>query len=123
MRFLFRPLFVAFCLAFSMAPSAFAQAPANDTFANAIALSGPIVTATGSNVGATKQGGRPGEPNHGGNRGGASVWWKWTPTASGQTTIDTQGSDFNTLLGVYTGTVFNQLTSVAGNDDFEGNTW
>lgn len=87
---------------------AVAQAPANNDFANAITLVGPIVTTTGSNVGANKQGGRPGEPNHGGNLGGASVWWTWTATASGQTTIDTEGSDFNTLLGVYKGTVFNQ---------------
>ena len=66
--------------------------PVNNNFVDAITLVGPIVTATGSNVGANRQGGFfGGEPNHGGNRGGASVWWNWTATASGQTTIDTMG--------------------------------
>jgi Bacterial Ig domain/Calcineurin-like phosphoesterase/Immunoglobulin domain/Fibronectin type III domain len=95
--------------------------PANDDFDNAIPLTGPIVTATGSNVGATKQ--FPGEPFISGNFGGASVWWTWTATASGETTVDTSGSDFNTLLGVYTGTAVNQLTTVAANNDYEGNQW
>src|SRR6185436_470831 len=92
----------------------------NNNFANAIPLAGPIVTTTGSNVGANKE---FFEPNHGGNRGGASVWWTWTATASGQTTIDTMGSDFNTLLGVYTGDAVNALTAIAGNDDDSGNVW
>jgi hypothetical protein len=96
---------------------------ANDNFQNAIPLFGPVVTTTGNNSTATRQGGFQGEPFHGGNFGGASVWWYWTATASGPTTIDTLGSDFNTLLGVYTGTAVNQLTTIAGNNDFEGNTW
>lgn len=105
-----------------------AQAPANDLFVNAITLTGPIVTTVGSNVGATKQfGGGGGEPSipgaFPGAFGGASVWWNWTATASGQTTIDTEGSDFNTLLGVFTGEVQNRLTLVAGNDNFEANSW
>lgn len=108
--------------------SALAQAPANDLFANAIPLNGPIVTTTGSNVGATKQfgGGGGGEPSIGGglsNFGGASVWWRWTATAGGPTTIDTEGSSFNTLLGAFTGVAQNALTLVAGNDDYEGNPW
>ncbi len=42
--------------------------PANDSFANAIVLTGATVLTTGSNVGATKE---PGEPDHAGNAGGA----------------------------------------------------
>jgi Big-like domain-containing protein/calcineurin-like phosphoesterase family protein/purple acid phosphatase-like protein/immunoglobulin I-set domain protein len=95
----------------------------NDNFANAIPLFGPVVTTTGNNTTATRQGGFQGEPFHGGNFGGASVWWTWTATASGPTTIDTLGSDFNTLLGVYVGNAVNQLTTIAGNNDFEGNPW
>ena len=95
--------------------------PANDAFANAINLAGPTVTTAGSNVGATKQFGQ--EPNIPGNFGGASVWWNWTAVASGPTTIDTEGSSFNTLLGVYTGTAGNALTLVGANDDFAPNTW
>src|SRR5213595_1867758 len=89
------------------APVTVSAAPAKDNFGSAIPLTGPIVTTTGSNVGAT-QDFRSGEPFIAGNFGGASVWWTWTATASGQTTIDTMGSDFNTLLGVYTGTAANQ---------------
>src|SRR5215470_4622860 len=47
-------------------------APANDNFANGIVTSG---SATGSNVGATKE---AWEPLHAGNAGGKSVWWFWT---------------------------------------------
>src|SRR6185369_12972448 len=65
-------------------------APINDDFANAIPITGPIVTVTGSNVGATKNF-FSGEPFVAGNFGGANVWWTWTATASGQTTIDTEG--------------------------------
>ena len=97
-------------------------APVNDAFVNATPIVGPIATVTGNNVGATKQFG--GEPTFvGGDFGGASVWWTWTASASGQTTIDTQGSDFNTLLGIFTGTAANQLALIAENNDYEGNTW
>src|ERR1051325_3522399 len=118
-----KPLLCLFGIAGAVlfGPVSASAAPANDSFANPIELRGPIVTATGSNVGATKQ--FPGEPFIAGNFGGASVWWTWTATASGQTTIDTSGSDFNTLLGVYTGNAVNQLTTIADNIDYNGNTW
>ena len=128
MQSLLRHLVVAGLATFA-AVTASAQAPANDAFANAITLNGPIVTTVGSNVGATKAfgGGGGGEPSIPGGTlgvfGGASVWWNWTAAASGQTTITTEGSDFNTLLGVWTGAAQNRLTIVAGNDDFEGNQW
>jgi fibronectin type 3 domain-containing protein len=86
----------------------------NDAFANATALSGTSVTLTASNVGATKE---TGEPNHGGNTGGHSVWWTWTAPTAGTVTIDTIGSNFDTLLGVYTGAAVNALTTIASNDD------
>ena len=109
-------------LAAFAAITASAQAPSNDQFVNAITLNGPIVTTTGSNVGATKQFGQ--EPFLvGGDFGGASVWWNWTAAASGQTTIDTEGSSFDTQLGVFTGTAQNQLTLVAENGNYNGNTW
>ncbi len=89
-------------------------APANDNFANAQSVTGQSGTATGSNVGATKE---SGEPNHAGNAGGASIWYRWVAPASGSATIDTSGSSFDTLLGVYTGSAVNQLTTIASNDD------
>jgi hypothetical protein len=85
--------------------------PANDRFANRLTLTGSAVTATGSNVGATKE---AGEPIHGGNVGGKSVWWSWKAPASGVVTIDTLGSSFKTLLGVYTGSTLTALARVTG---------
>src|SRR5439155_10714369 len=61
----------------------------NDLFANRTTITGPSITLTASNVGATKE---AGEPNHGGNAGGKSVWWTWTAATSGTVTIDTLGS-------------------------------
>jgi hypothetical protein len=90
------------------------NAPANDNFANATVLSGSSVTITGTNANATKE---AGEPNHGGNTGGKSVWYRWTAPSSGTVTIDTHGSSFDTLLGAYTGTSVSALTTVASDDD------
>jgi hypothetical protein len=90
-----------------------AAAANNDNFANAIVIqSGQTLTA--SNAAATRQ---AGEPTILGNPGGHSEWWSWTATTSGTVTISTVGSDFDTLLGVYTGSAVNALTLVAQNDD------
>jgi hypothetical protein len=90
--------------------------PANDNFANAIAITTASATTTvkGYNTNATKE---TGEPDHAGNPGGHSIWWKWTPQASGSVTIDTKGSYSDTTLAVYTGSALTSLTSVASNDD------
>ncbi|HEV2814203.1 MAG TPA: hypothetical protein VGW10_13195, partial [Solirubrobacteraceae bacterium] len=88
--------------------------PANDDFANASLLSGSSPTATGNNAGATKQ---AGEPDHAGNAGGPSVWWKWVAPSSGATTVQTCGAGFDTLLGVYTGTAVNATATVSSDDD------
>lgn len=91
--------------------------PANDSFASAtlIALSANnAATLSGYNTNATKQ---IGEPNHAGDTGGRSVWWRWTAPAAGPVTLDTRGSYFDTTLGVYTGTAVNSLTAIASNDD------
>lgn len=93
-----------------MVPGASAAPPANDDFANAQALSGPLPTAAaGSNVEATKEVGEHGpwgyfdfEP------AGSSVWFSWEASVSGWVTASTCGSGFNSLLDVYTGpTLFN----------------
>ena len=90
-------------------------APANDSFANAIPLSGLAVTTTGSSVGATKE---PSEPNHGGNNGGASVWWTWTAPSNVAVSVSTAGSTYDTILTVYTGASLGALLSVDCNDDY-----
>jgi hypothetical protein len=88
--------------------------PANDNFAAASTLNGSSASTTGTNVNATKE---TGEPNHGGNTGGKSIWWKWTAPSSGNVVIDTDGSNFDTLLGVYTGSAVNALTLIAGDNN------
>ena len=88
--------------------------PLNDNFSNRATLSGSGGTVAGSNVGATKE---TGEPNHAGNSGGSSVWWQWTAPATGHYVISTLGSNFDTLLGVYTGSSVSSLAAVASNDD------
>jgi hypothetical protein len=89
-------------------------APANDNFANATTIAGVSGTMSGSTVGANKE---AGEPNHAGNTGGASVWFRWVAPANGTVTFNTAGSAFDTLLGVYIGTTVSALSLVASNDD------
>ncbi|HWS89121.1 MAG TPA: NF038122 family metalloprotease [Pyrinomonadaceae bacterium] len=89
------------------------QRPANDNFANAVQLSGLSGSYTGTNVWATRE---PGElaaqPNgaQAGFVGDKSVWFTWTAPASGTVTFTTQGSNFDTTLGVYTGDSVGALT-------------
>ncbi len=98
----------------SLAGRAGAVPPENDSFSAAIELTGRSDAASGTNKDATKE---PGEPNHANELGGASVWFHWTAPVTGEITIDTCGSDFDTLLAAYTGDAVNALTSVASNDD------
>lgn len=88
--------------------------PANDSFGNRTGITGQPFALTGYNTGGTKE---TGEPNHAGNMGGSSVWYSWKAPSSGKVTLNTFGSDFDTLLGVYTGSVLSNLTVVASNDD------
>ena len=86
----------------------------NDMFANSIALSGASGLVTGTNTDATKE---FGEPLHGGNPGGKSVWWTYTPSVDGVLSLNTSNSMFDTLMGLYTGSAVNTLTTIAENDD------
>lgn len=89
----------------------------NNNFASAQTLSKNQPTFSGYNVDATRE---PGEPSHAGQGTGASLWWKWSATSfSNRVTLDTLGSDFDTLLAVYTGTNVTALTLVTENDDID----
>jgi hypothetical protein len=78
-------------------------APANDNFANRIALLGTNVSIVSSNNGATKE---TGETNHaaafGYTASGMSVWYSWTPSAGGYVSCSLTGS-FNKVVAIYTG--------------------
>jgi hypothetical protein len=93
--------------------------PPNDNFANAIVLSGRSAARTGdTNIGATLE---PGEPaTVAGEPGGVSIWYRWTAPATGSARIDTITSDFDTLLGIYTGSAVDTLTVVASDDQGGG---
>jgi hypothetical protein len=93
--------------------------PSNDNMGSARVVSGGSFDVTGTNRGATKQ---TGEPNHAGNAGGASVWFRWTAPSTRFFTIRTAGSNFDTLLGIYRGARVNNLTRVASNDDASSST-
>ncbi len=93
--------------------------PPNDNLAAAKAIVGNEITQHGSNVAATKQ---SNEPSHAGNTGGASIWYRWQAPSAKPVTIDTAGSDFDTLLAVYTGGYrgIGTLNPTASNDDTGG---
>jgi uncharacterized repeat protein (TIGR01451 family) len=91
-----------------------AARPANNNFATAVTVTGSSGAKTGLSLLANKE---AGEPNHAGNAGGASVWWKWVAPAAGQVSLDSHGSNFDTLLAVYKGSVVSALTTVASNDN------
>jgi uncharacterized repeat protein (TIGR01451 family) len=100
---------------------AVATTPTNDSFNAATAInnttnsnSGLTSTLNSLSILSTKE---SGEPNHAGNSGGHSMWWKWTAPLSGQFTLDTHGSNFDTLLAVYRGDIVSVLTSIAENDN------
>lgn len=88
--------------------------PTNDMFASAIHLTelGGVVTAI--NGRATRE---EGEPPHGGNDGGHSIWYTFTAPAPGLLSLTTTNSTFDTLLGLYKGDTLTNLTLVAQNDD------
>jgi hypothetical protein len=103
----------------------------NDSFTNSPSLGGgggpgrpegddpadphpTIIRVRVPNVEATKE---PGEPDHAGNAGGKSVWWRWLAPRSGPVLLQTAGTSFDSLLAVYTGTGLSNLVLVASNDD------
>ena len=91
-----------------------AARPDNDAFMNRISLSGASGSTSGVSLLATKE---SGEPIHANNSGGSSIWWKWTAPSSGQLSLNSTGSNFDTLLAVYTGTSVNALSQKAANDN------
>jgi len=88
-------------------------APANDNFADSEVIAGASGTVAGTNVDATLEVNEPVNPEDG---GGSSVWYNWTAPASGTFIIHTDGSDFDTIMAVYTGTALTNLVLVDAGD-------
>ncbi len=89
-------------------------APANDLFANAATIGGARGSAVGNNEGAWSEEGEVGPAF---NSPQSSIWYRWTAPASGLATFDTEGSAFDTAIGVYVGTSVGALTAIASDED------
>lgn len=93
----------------------FGLQPANDDFTAAQPLGGTGGTISGETFRASHE---LGEPDHAGQPGFGSVWFRWAAPATGDAALDacTTIPD-DTLLAVYTGAAVGALTLVADNDD------
>ena len=88
--------------------------PANDAFANPVALAGLSDGVTATNANCTKETGEPRILNF---AGGTSLWYRWTAPRSGRFQFAAVSNDFDPLLAVYTGSALASLTLVASNDN------
>ena len=86
-----------------------------DSFANARSAT-PLTAASGSSSGsnssATTESGEPLESR------GHTVWWAWKAPAGGKAWFSTEGSSFDTYMGIYTGSSVSSLTKIDENDDY-----
>jgi hypothetical protein len=95
------------------ASPALAAPPANDAFADAQTIrvgeevSGMLAEATAE----------LGEPAHGSNGPHTTVWFRYRSPRDARLTIDTGGSEMDTLLAAYTGNDVSDLHPVASDDD------
>lgn len=96
------------------------QRPINDSRSEASPIAPGGTTVTGSNVYATRE---PHEPMHAGTGGGQSIWWLFRSATNGVITITTAGSNFDTVLAVYTGADRDELRIVGESDDTGTNTF
>ena len=80
--------------------------PANDSFANRVALNGTAATATANVGGATNE---PFEPA---NVGDNTVWYTYTAPADGTVQILTAGSTYPNIISVYQGDSLANLARV-----------
>ncbi|HYO41182.1 MAG TPA: hypothetical protein VER39_16160 [Nocardioidaceae bacterium] len=106
-------------LAVAAQPASAAERPANDLFNRAEGLTsqGCEASTDGTNVGARGQAAEQAMP---GAAPVHSVWFKWRSPVSDTVVIDTEGSDFDTVLGVYRGRSLRSLRVIDINDDAEG---
>lgn len=85
--------------------------PGNDDFEHPATLdAGPLAFYVGyRTIGATKQ---PGEPDHAGAPGGASVWFSWTAPATDSVRVSACDATFPVLVAAYTGSTLSTLSPV-----------
>ena len=108
-------LVVAIALAACALPAAaHGAAPANDNFEQAVPLSPPPSSVTGTVAEATRQ---PGEPQHGDTPSPHTVWYSFAPSANQRVALSTCGADFDSVIAVYTGGEVGGLRRITSNDD------
>ena len=88
-----------------------------DNRADAFLSSAANGVAVGNNSNATFE---VNEPLHAGAPGGKSMWMSWLAPSNGLARFDTLGSDFDTLLAMYTTANNGVLVSLTGDDDSAG---
>lgn len=101
------------------ANSAPAAVPGTDNFIHRPDLTGTKAAGVACNTYATAD---PFEPV-GYSEYGRSVWWRWVAPANGEVILDTEGSEFDTILRVFEGEDLEGLTQVAAGDDVTGAKW
>jgi len=101
-------------VAVALVPGVAAAVPANDNFAGATVLASLPSSVAQSAVGATEEVGEPTVPCVPLN---STVWFRYTPSSGLPIHADTIGSDYDTVVAVYTGSAVDSLTLVACDDD------
>ena len=91
-----------------------ANSPPNDNFADAITITASSGKLLGTNINASTE---QGEPQHAGSFSSSSVWYKWTAPSNGFFTFNTDGSNIDTILAVYSGNAVNNLSEVISNNN------
>lgn len=90
-------------------------APSNDDFTDRTTLKGKSGSISGTNVGATIQ---KWERNYWhAMKGGASIWYSWQAPYDGTATFNTFGSNFDTMLAIYTWKGTGPLNTKSTNND------
>ncbi|MES2696869.1 MAG: S8 family serine peptidase, partial [Verrucomicrobiota bacterium] len=87
--------------------------PFNDDFATRARVSGANLSIRSVNTGGTVET----EPALAGQPAGATLWWEWKAPTTAVVRVSTDGSSYDTLLGVFSGTALESLTAVASNDN------
>lgn len=114
-------LLVACVLTMSMPGVANAAAPANDGFADAIAVTEPLpFTDSLDTAEATTEPDEPTVDDFGCGFMASTVWYSFVPSVDTIVAADTVGSDFDTTLAVWKGTDLASLTLVGCSDDARG---
>jgi hypothetical protein len=103
----------------SAVPIGFEQAgPANDTFDGATGISALPFSRSGIDTTSATETGEPQPAATCATGIGKTVWFRYQPSSTHEMSVDTQGSNFDTVVVVYRGTALPGLSPVACDDDF-----